>query len=135
MRNRLISFISVLIKQKLISFFLVSGLNTAFGYGLFAMFIYFGLTYTSALLISTIAGILFNFKTISRLVFKNNNNKLIFKFFEVYTITFLTNLGCLSIFKFYEVNLYLGGALLIIPVGIFAYILNKTLVFKDLKSE
>ena len=133
MKNKLAGYISEILKYKLVRFFLVSGINTAFGYGLFAFFLFLSLNYSIALLFSTIIGIIFNFKTIGRVVFKNKNNLLIIKFFGVYLITFLCNLGCLSIFKFFDVNLYIGGAILVIPIGLFAYALNSKFVFRDIK--
>lgn len=124
-------FLNKLSKNKLIRFFIVSGLNTIFGYGLFALLIFIGVAYPFALLMSTIAGILFNFKTIGVVVFKNHNNILIFKFFGVYAITYLCNLGGLALFKSFEVNIYWGGAFLLIPVGLLAYVLNKVFVFNN----
>ena len=56
-------------------FVLVGILNTAFGYGCFALFIYLGLHYTIAVLLGTCLGILFNFKTLGHLVFKNKQNR------------------------------------------------------------
>lgn len=119
------------INNRLVRFFLVCGLNTAFGYGLFALLVHFGVAYPLALLISTIAGILFNFKTIGLFVFKNSNNVLIFKFFCVYGSTYFCNLGCLSLLKYFEINIYLGAALLLIPIGLLSFILNKAFVFKN----
>ena len=135
MKNKFRIYISVILKNKLVRFFLVSGINTAFGYGLFAFFLYLSLNYSIALLISTIIGIIFNFKTIGSLVFKNKNNMLIIKFFGVYLITFLCNLGCLSIFKYFDVNLYFGGAILVIPIGLLGYKLHSKLVFKNIKTH
>lgn len=120
-----------LLQNKLIRFFIVSALNTVFGYGLFALLIFIGIAYPLALLIGTIAGILFNFKTIGVIVFKNNKNILIFKFFGVYVITYLSNLGGLALFKSFGINFYWGGAILLIPVGLLAFILNRIFVFKD----
>lgn len=125
------NFLNKLLQNKLIRFFMVSGLNTVFGYGLFALLIFIGVAYPFALLISTIAGILFNFKTIGVVVFKNHNNILIFKFFAVYGITYLCNLGGLALFISFEINIYWGGAILLIPIGLLAFMLNKTFVFKD----
>lgn len=129
------NLINKLSKNKLVRFFLVSGLNTVFGYGLFALLIFVGVAYPLASLISTIAGILFNFKTIGILVFKNHNNILIFKFFAVYGITYLCNLGGLALFKHFEVSLYCGGAILLIPVGLLAFILNKIFVFNIIQKK
>jgi putative flippase GtrA len=116
-------------KSKLFRFFLVSGLNTIFGYGLFVSLLYLGVYYQLALLISTIAGILFNFKTIGIIVFRSHNNILIFKFLCVYTITYLCNLGGLAFLKSFELNLYWGGAILLIPTGLLAFLLNNLFVF------
>jgi putative flippase GtrA len=117
--------------MKLIRFFFVSGLNTIVGYGLFALLLYVGIVYPLALFISTIIGILFNFKTIGGFVFKNHNNILIFKFFGVYGISYLCNLGGLYLLKSIDVNVYVAGAILIIPVGLLAFVLNKTFVFNE----
>ena len=116
-------------QNKLLRFFFVSGLNTIFGYGLFAILVFIGLVYPIALLVATIAGILFNFKTIGIIVFKNRDNLLIFRFFGVYGITYLFNLGGLALFKYFEINIYLAGAILLIPVGLLAFLLNKVFVF------
>lgn len=79
--------------KKFIIFIIIGGFNTLFGYGIFALFLLiFNLHYTFALFLSTIIGILFNFKTIGIFVFKNSNNKLIFKFILVYGICYLVNL-------------------------------------------
>lgn len=123
-------FVQYLTNKKIIRFFAVSGLNTLFGYGLFALFLRCRLAYPLALFFATIGGILFNFKTIGILVFKNHNNILLFKFFAVYAVTFLCNLGGLAIFRYFDINIYLGGAILLIPVGFLAFFLNRTFVFK-----
>ena len=75
-----------------VKFILVGILNTAFGYGAFALLMYTGLHYSAAVVLSTIAGILFNFKTTGVLVFKNKDNSLIFKFIAVYTLVCITGI-------------------------------------------
>lgn len=131
MINFVISRCSSYYKNNLFRFFLISGLNTAFGYGVFALLISLAVHYSLAIFISTFLGILFNFKTIGVLVFKNSNNILIFKFFMVYGITYLINVGCMALLKYFGMNIYLGGALLLIPVGLIAYFLNKSIVFHN----
>ena len=44
-------------------FIVVGMINTIFSYSLFALFIYLGMHYTFAVLISSCLGVLFNFKT------------------------------------------------------------------------
>jgi len=122
--------IKSLFDNKIIRFFLVSGLNTAFGYGLFALLIFVGIAYPISSFISTISGILFNFKTTGLIVFKNKKNSLIFRFLGVYAITYLCNVGGLTIFNMLGLSYYLGGAILLFPVGVLGFYLQKTFVFK-----
>lgn len=119
------------LQKKIVRFFLVSGLNTFFGYGLFALLILFGLHYTLAVFFGTLIGILFNFKTIGGIVFKNHKNLLIFRFFGVYFIIYLLNTGGLALFKYFGINVYVGGAILLIPIGLLAFYLNRKFVFSN----
>ncbi len=123
-------YVKRLLQNKFLRFFIVSGINTIFGYGLFALLIYLDIPYPLALFISTIAGILFNFNTIGILVFKNHNNILFIKFIMIYGLTYLLNLGSLTVIKSIGINLYLGAAILVIPIGTLTFILNKVYVFK-----
>ncbi len=128
-------FINNLSNLALIRFLFVSGLNTLFGYGLFALLIYVNMHYQIALLISTICGILFNFKTIGSIVFGNNNAKLIFKFIAVYGIVYTINIIGLKILMSYNFNSYTSMAILIVPMAILAFLLNKEFVFNNINSK
>jgi len=121
------------ITERFIIFLLVGGLNTIFGYGVFALCIYLKLHYSLASLISTVLGILFNFKTTGIIVFKNNDNVLIFRFFLVYGISFCIGLFLLFLLNQMGISNYIGGAILIIPGAIIAYTLQKMLVFNKKK--
>ncbi|MEA4925059.1 MAG: GtrA family protein [Syntrophomonadaceae bacterium] len=122
-------------RERLIKFFIVGGVNTVFGYSLYALLIYLHIFYALASLLSTIGGVLFNFKTTGVIVFKNHNNRLLFRFVGVYAFNYSWGVGILSIFSIYHVNMYLAGALLILPGALIAYILQKKFVFGGEKSE
>lgn len=112
-------------------FIFVGILNTIFGYSLFAFFIYLGLYYPIAVLLSTILGVLFNFKTIGRLVFDSNDNGLIFRFILVYAITYLLNIFFLWLLKkLGSENMYIDGFALLIPLAAVSFLLNKFFVFR-----
>ncbi len=116
-----------------IKFLLVGGLNTLFGYGLFAFFVWLGLHYTAAVFLSTVLGVLFNFKTTGLLVFKNGDNGLLFKFLGVYIITYLTNITLIKFCSLLGAGVYLAGALAVLPVAALSFIMLKRFVFnKDL---
>lgn len=123
------------IDKKFIRFLFVGVLNTLFGYSIYALFIFIGLHYSLAVFFSTILGILFNFKTIGILVFKNNDNSLIFRFFGVYAINYILNVSALTLLKFSgSDNMYINGLIVVFPLALLSFILNKKFVFVKRKE-
>lgn len=106
-------------------------LNSIFGYGCFALLLYLGVHYALALFIATIVGVLFNFKTTGWLVFKSNDNRLVFRFASTYAIVYAVNVSSLKALSLVGIDMYYGGAALIFPMAVLAYILNKRFVFKN----
>jgi len=117
------------VDRKFYLFLLVGGMNTLFGYSIFALLIFLEIHYTLAAFISTCVGILFNFKTTGKIVFQNTDNTLLFKFVLVYCVLYIINILILKIFTIVHINLYIGGAIAIIPIAVLGFILNKNLVF------
>ena len=66
-----------LIKNEIVLFLIVAGINTIFGFIIYGVLVYSGLSVMLAVLLSTIIGVLFNFKTYGSIVFKSNNNRLL----------------------------------------------------------
>jgi putative flippase GtrA len=119
---------------QILRFFAVGGVNLAFGYAAFAIFILFGLPKELAAFFSTICGILFNFKTTGTIVFRNKNNRLIFRFFGVYLFTYLLNIGLLEVFEYFGVGPLVAGAIIILPVSLLGFFVNKRFVFNTLDN-
>jgi putative flippase GtrA len=82
-----------------------------------------------AALMSTVAGTIFNFNTTGRLVFRNRNNRLIFRFFGVYLVTYGLNVLLLKVFDTFQISMFIAGAVIILPMAAVAFLLNKYLVF------
>lgn len=122
------------IDWKFIKFLFVGGLNTAFGYGVFALFIAFHLHYSVASFLSTVCGILFNFKTTGIIVFKNHDNGLIFRFFAAYGIIYGLNLLGLKVFDMIHFNIYGAGFILLFPMAVVSFVLMKKFVFINKKE-
>lgn len=114
-----------------IKFLFVGGLNTLFGYGIYALFLALGFDYAIAVFGGTLLSVLFNFKTTGMLVFKNKNNGLIFKFFGVYFFVYILNTLSLSVFNYFNFNLYLAGFVLLFPMALVSYYLMKKFVFGE----
>ena len=113
-----------------VKFLFVGGLNTVFGYCMFSLFIFLKCHYALATLFSTVLGILFNFKTTGVLVFKNHDNKLLIKFFAVYTLLYFIGIGELKLMSSLGFNnMYLNYAIFILPNAMLSFILMKKTVF------
>jgi putative flippase GtrA len=110
-------------------YLLVGGINTLFGYAAFSLLLYLGLHYALASFIGASAGILFNFNTTGKIVFSNNNHRLLIKFFLVYALIYLINVSLLKLMVIFAINLYLGSAVTLLPMAFLAYVLNKKFVF------
>jgi putative flippase GtrA len=118
-------------RKRFVLFLFVGGLNTLFGYSLYALLLYLHFHYALASLMATIGGVMFNFKTTGVIVFKNKNNGLLLKFIAVYSATYLLNISFLKIFSSFNANMYFAGAVLIIPMAFLAFILQKKFVFRE----
>lgn len=114
---------------KFVKFLCVGAINTLFGYVIYALFLLIGLHYSLALLFGTIIAVIFNFNTTGRIVFNNTNNRLIFNFISIYIIIYLINLVFLTIFNYFNINLYIGGLFMLMPMAILGFKLNQMFVF------
>ena len=117
------------IDEKFFKFLFVGALNALFSYTIYAIFITVGLIANVALFFQYILGVLWNFKTTGVIVFKNKDNRLIFKFIASYVITFFINSILLNILIRY-INEYIAQALLVLPIALLSFIIFKLWVFK-----
>ncbi len=119
-----------LLQKQFVRFLFVGGLNTLVGYSLFAVLIFVGLHYTIAAFIGTVLGVLFNFKTTGKFVFDSHDNRLLWKFFGVYGLMYLLNIIGLYFLDILIKNIYISGAVLIFPMALVGFVLNKRFVFR-----
>lgn len=123
------------IDGQFIRFVLVGVLNTAFGYAVYCLMIWIGLSYWWASLIGNILGILFNFKTIGVLVFKNPDNSLFFRFLLCYILGYGLNVGIIYLLTNYTpLNDYWSGLIALPIVALFSFFYQKLFVFNHKKS-
>ncbi len=117
--------------KQFIRFIIVGVLNTIFGYSLFTLFIYLSFSYPVAVLFSTILGVLFNYKTIGKIVFSSSENKFV-PFISVYIFLYALNVFFLWLFTIFGMtNMYIAGAILLAPLALISYFLNKNFVFNN----
>ncbi len=149
------SFVGPFLKKvdkKFIKFLFVGALNTIFGYSVYALclFTFTNLPHTPdiifavkkfvgflnlnketlSLTIQWVLGVLWNFQTTGKIVFKNKNNGLLFKFLLTYILSYFVNKALLETLLHYGLNGYIAQALIVLPVAIFSFIMLKTFVFR-----
>lgn len=115
--------------------FLTAGmLNTIFGYAIYALLLYVGISYQIALILATIAGIIFNYFSFGYIVFNGGRGWLIFcKFAISYLFIYgLNALGLSVLIKYFFVNPYFGQVICILPGILLSWLLMNCWVFKRL---
>ena len=119
---------------RFVRFLAIGALNTLFSYALYAFLVFVGMPYTAARIVSIIIGIIFNFFTTGRVVFKNRDNGLIFRFILVYAVTMTLDVLFLRrLVSGLNINKYLAGALVTIPIALLSFLLNSLFTFKTIK--
>ena len=117
---------------RLLRFLAVGAINTLFSYIIYAALVLLGMHYSLATLLSTILGIIFNFFTTGRLVFRNMNNTLFLRFAAVYGVTYLANVGFLyCLVDLIGMDKLIAGALVTLPVALLSYWLNARFTFGE----
>lgn len=118
-------------RHRVLRFLVVGGLNTAFGYGLFLLALAIMPTTFTALVVATILGILFNFRTTGRYVFRAQRPGRLVLFFGVYGVVFVYNALGLAAFESCGVAAWLAG-LILLPGGVtISYVLSREFVFRS----
>jgi len=119
-----------LIDYQFIRFLWVGVLNTIFGYGVFLVMLSLGFNPSIALLLATIAGILFNFKSIGHLVFGNTSKNKLIPFVGQYVFLYILNWFLLQELMDHGVKPAIVQLILLLPMAILSFIINKFLVFR-----
>ena len=114
-----------------IKFMIVSGVNTAVGYALFAAFILMGASSGQAVLASTAFGTLFNFASTGRIVFGSSSGALLPRFMVVYAGQCVVNIALLHNLEAAGVHPLFAQALLIPFVAALTFFALRHFVFKS----
>lgn len=132
----MIKLIKKLLEIEFVRFLAVGGINTLFGYSMFAIFTFIGFEYHRAILFSTILGVIFNYKTIGKLVFNHHHFHMIIvlKFVFAYGLSYFLNTRGVSLVLRFIDNTYIAGGIVILPVSVAIYLLNKFFVFRSNKN-
>ena len=121
---------------RLFRFFVIGAVNTLFSYLIYAGAILIGMHYTLATLISTVLGIIFNFFTTGKVVFRSLEGRRFFLFMLVYAVTYVVNILLLRLLvNVIHINKLIAGALVTLPVALLSYYLNARWTFRGVDSR
>ncbi len=114
--------------QQIIRYYQAGIVNLAFGYGLYAGLIAFGISAYPAQALSHVLGMAFNYVTYSRHVFREAGPAKL-RFIASYAVNYVLSLGTLAGLKQVLTNDYAAGLLAAVIVSIINYGALKYLVF------
>ncbi|MDB5712881.1 MAG: GtrA family protein [Sphingomonadales bacterium] len=107
--------------------------NTAFGLGAYALLVWFGLNIFVAQFVAHFAGVVFNYLTYSRHVFRGASPAKL-RFAISYGINYLLGLGTLAIAVKVVTSPYLAGLITAILVSFVNYFILKYFIFLRAKA-
>lgn len=116
------------ITKQFIRFVFVGVGNTLIGFCLYAFFIALGLHYTVAAFFSTCLGVIINFFSTGKLVFPNNNGRIL-HFCLTSSFLYLLSICTITFYKSFGFDNY-GAYLLSLPIlALISFSLSKWFVF------
>ena len=118
---------------QLMTYYLVGALNTAFGYGVYALLVFVGVNMFLAQLIATVVGVIFNYFTYSRCVFRDASGS-VRQFIIAYVGQYLVNLGSLVALSRVIGDPYIAGLAALLVTSVVFYVLLKEWVFRVARS-
>ena len=111
------SKLSVFYSREYVRFLLVGMLNTAFGYGIYAILVFSGFFYHYALPVATVLGVCFNYITHGKLSFGKFRKDSLPRYVLIYFLLYLINAMLLEFFVQQTHNPYLAQ-LMSLPIRV-----------------
>jgi len=121
--------------QQALRFLVTGGINTAFGYAIYAACIFLGAGYAVASGVSIVCGVLFSYKTTSAMVFGRGYSGSLVRYIGSYVIVYLFSVLILRTLDQFGVNAYLAGILAAPPCAVLSFALLKLFVFRTQHHE
>jgi len=117
---------------QLFRFLAVGGINTIFGYSLYAALVWISVPPQIALLLSTVLGVLFNFATYGRLTFASRLDRpSFFRFVAVYAVFYCLNVVLLRALLKMGQSPYVAQLILLLPMTAGTFLAQRYFVFRS----
>jgi hypothetical protein len=116
--------------RQALRFLVTGGINTTFGYGIYAAFIYAGAGYAIASGASIVLGLLFSYQTTSAMVFGRGYRGSLARYIGSYALVYAFSVLILKALDEFGTNPYLAGLLVAPPCAVLSFVLLKLFVFR-----
>ena len=118
-----------------IRFILVGLLNTTFSYLIYAALLFVGLGYQLANLLALVVGILFSFKTMGHLVFRNSSNRLLGRFVLSWAAIYVCVIFLIGRIMTLGFDAYAAGAIALPFSVALSYLSQRYFVFRNAAAD
>lgn len=116
-------------------FLIAGGVNTLFGWVIYAASVLLGAQPWLALIVSTVTGIAFNFLSLGGYAFRDMAMSRLPRFLLSYGFIYVTNLGCLHLLKQWVDHPIWGQLILTPPMALLSYFLLSRMVFTGKQAQ
>lgn len=120
--------------KQLFRYYQAGVVNTAFGYGCFALLVGLSLNIYAAQIIAHIMGTAFNYLTYSRYAFSETKGSPL-RFVASYAVNYLVNLAALFGFAQLVESPYLAGFLAVLVASAVNFLILKRYVFTQVEAQ
>ena len=126
-----------LFSHRVAKFLGVGVLNTFVGYGIYAAFILTGLSFQIALFLATVGGVIFNYFSFGKMVFKTQHGWYDFgKFVFAYVVVYTANVMMLGLLiNRGHLNAYLAQGMCLVPNVALSWFLMNFWVYRGQSTK
>lgn len=121
--------------RKIGRFLLAGGLNTAFGFAIYALFVYLGFPVWATVTLSMIAALIFNYLTYGGIVFKDLSWRTLPQFVVFYIALAGLNTALLHGLNSLGFGALLAQAILVAPLAVISYVGLNNFIFDKSKTS
>jgi putative flippase GtrA len=115
---------------ELLRYYQAALINTAFGFGLYALLVWLGLNMFAAQIIAHVCGVQFNYFSYRHIAFRERHGR-IGRFVAAYVVHYLVNLALLALLAMLVASPYQAGLLATLAASLINYFVLRHLVFMD----
>lgn len=132
-----VKLLQKLFGDKRIRFLFVGGLNTAVGYGIYALLVFFNMNVYLANTISTVVGVIHSYFWNKYFTFRSPGRSFweIVRFLSVYLLNFLAGMGLLALFHgVLHADKYLAGLASLLVTTVVSYLGHNYFSFRKARK-